>query len=90
MDLFLVVHPDQEQIDNARPEAQNDYFTTSWRQDQARLYQDYVSEIENPTFDNKRLIFKRASVEATGGEGCEANFAGTAWFWFTIMTTVGK
>lgn len=90
VDLFLVVRPDQEQIENARSEAQTDYFTASWRQDQARLYQDYVSEIENPTFDNKRLVFKRASGDATGGEGCEENFAGTAWFWFTIMTTVGK
>ena len=30
-----------------------------------------------------------AQTEATGEEGCEENFAGTAWFWFTVMTTVG-
>eukprot|EP00536_Pseudo-nitzschia_multiseries_P005760 jgi/Psemu1/286002/fgenesh1_pg.112_\ len=46
------------------------------------------------TVNNDRIMCyweatKQSVLEATGKGGCQTNTGSSAWFWFTIMTTVG-
>jgi hypothetical protein len=34
--------------------------------------------------------FQEATRRATGGSACKANVHAGAWFFFTVMTTIGK
>ena len=84
--------PDQKQIKAAAN--QEVFYEKSWKQDQQRLKEEYNEEehgdddsLESKVETLKALV---GSINnATGRASCEANVAGTAWFWFTVMTTIG-
>lgn len=84
----VVFHPTDEQKEAARPAAQEAYFQQVWTEMQQELYQQYLPP--NATSEQEREAFLRSIEEATGDSGCTANSGGTAWFFFTIMTTVGQ
>ncbi|KAG7338840.1 ion channel [Nitzschia inconspicua] len=83
----LILYPTMEMIEAARPEAQADYFQQQWAIVQQQLYQDYLPV--NATEDEELEAFQRSVQDATGADACDENLGATAWFFFTIMTTVG-
>lgn len=70
---------------------QDDYYVTVWNDNKQRLYDQYVEDYDGDNFtDFDRLdLWQRAIAGATGSDGCGENVAGTAWFFFTVMTTIG-
>jgi hypothetical protein len=69
--------------------------------DQSRFYEDLWTEMQQDLFENflkeypdtplgRLQAFNRSITDATGRHGCQTNVGGTAWFWFTVMSTVGK
>lgn len=83
---------------------QSAYYESIWSSDQQRLYEEYLAveglTVNGTTDPNdaraatainlRRGEALNASViDATGRDGCTQNTGGTAWFWFTVMTTVG-
>jgi Ion channel len=46
-------------------------------------------EKEEKEEEQEYQAFVKSIQEATGADACEENMGGTAWFFFTIMTTVG-
>ncbi len=84
----LVVHPTEAQKIAATPAAQEEYFNEVWTSMQVDLYQQYLPP--NPTSEEEEEAFLRSVQEATGVSACTENTGGTAWFFFTIMTTIGK
>lgn len=83
----LVIYPTEEQKIAAQPGAQAKYFTEVWREMQQELYREYLPP--NATEEQEYQAFLLSINEATGESGCTVNAGGTAWFFFTIMTTVG-
>lgn len=69
---------------------QSNFYTASWYADQLRLRQQYVEDLgENATESEQIEAWERAIEDATGRQECSGNIPGTAWFFFTVMTTVG-
>eukprot|EP00980_Cylindrotheca_fusiformis_P027602 scaffold21455_cov116-Cylindrotheca_fusiformis.AAC.19 len=96
------VQPTPEQILAAGN--QTLFYEETWLADQARLYQGYIRNETtgggNESDTNSttpcqgltcynRLALDRSVAEATGRHGCGSNIAAAAWFFFTVMTTVG-
>ena len=70
------------------------FYRNVWEQDFQYWHDVYLEEAEsskggNLTIDEKQEAFEKALEQATGSGGCQSNRAGTSWFFFTIMTTVG-
>jgi hypothetical protein len=84
----LVFYPTDEQKLAAKPDAQEEYFKKVWTEMQQELYHKYLPP--NPTEEEEYQAFLKSIDEASGESGCTVNAGGTAWFFFTIMTTVGK
>lgn len=81
------------------PSVQEEAVMTAWKQSQEELYCQYLEEAieagggKNMTFDEfaaARLdALERSFIDADGFSICEVNYFAGAWFWFTVMTTVG-
>lgn len=76
-----------------RPEAQEAFVLEQWRVQQKGLYDKYFDQFYNvegmPRLDARWQALQLSFEEATGHEGCDMNWYAGAWFWFTIMTTIG-
>mmetsp|Transcript_17193 Transcript_17193/g.49298 ORF Transcript_17193/g.49298 Transcript_17193/m.49298 type:complete len:645 (+) Transcript_17193:33-1967(+) len=76
-----------------RPEAQESFVLEQWRVQQRGLYTKYFEQFYNvegmPRLDARWQALQLSFEEATGHEGCDMNWYAGAWFWFTIMTTIG-
>ncbi|KAL3907376.1 MAG: hypothetical protein SGARI_003567 [Bacillariaceae sp.] len=83
----LIFAPTDDMIEAARPDSQAEYFEEEWDRTQQELYQKYLPA--NATEEEQEEAFSRSVEEATGANTCEENMGGTAWFFFTIITTVG-
>ncbi len=79
-------------IDRLRPSAQEQTVVQHWNAQQQQLYEVYlafyVEQGERP-LEARSNAFFRSFDEATGFNGCFPNTSGAAWFWFTVMTTIG-
>jgi hypothetical protein len=85
-------HPTQKQIEAAAN--QSVFYEENWKQDQQRLKEEYKEEhVDDDSLKGDLENTLKATLgsikNATGKASCEPNVAGTAWFWFTVMTTVG-
>jgi Ion channel len=74
-----------------RPQAQKDYFISVWEADQQELYQSYFNATyDGSNLEHAKLFAYNQSIQSASGESrCSYNIAGTAWFWFTILSTMG-
>lgn len=81
-------HPSDEIVEAVRPESQENFYKEAWDVSQQAFYAEYRPE--NATVEEERQAFLRSIQDATAVDACRPNTAGTAWFFFTIMTTVGK
>lgn len=78
-----------------RHEEQREHYWSVWLQDWSRLYDKYLEEgMLDPGINETEVRVRlkadlRATEEATGKEACELNVESAAWFWFTVMTTIG-
>jgi hypothetical protein len=60
-----------------------------------QIYSDVFNKTlpEDPTnrqlLEAKLFAYRQATEEATGGGACELNIPASAWFFFTVMTTIG-
>jgi hypothetical protein len=81
--------PSKDQVKASRPEAQADFYSQTWRERQVSLREKYLEEFG----DSKAAAlqaFANSVDDATTGDKCDVNSVSGAWFWFTVMTTVGK
>jgi hypothetical protein len=76
-----------------RPEAQESFVLEQWRVQQRELYTKYFEQFHNvegmARLDARWQALQLSFEEATGHEGCDMHWYAGAWFWFTIMTTIG-
>ncbi|CAB9525393.1 expressed unknown protein [Seminavis robusta] len=85
-----IFQPRLSHIYAARPENQSKTFSTAWHEDQQRLRIQYLQQYRADNVSNARLKAFNASIfEASAEHTCAVNVPATAWFWFTVMTTVG-
>ena len=77
-----------EQYDAAQN--QTEFYIATWEADLQYKTNLYLYDVDNMTIEEVEQAKRRALNDATGGGSCDYNTAGTAWFWFTVMTTVGK
>lgn len=74
-------------------QSQEEFYEASWNQDFDYWYALYLAEAEdsggNITANETQEAFAKALQQATGSQDCVVNRAGTSWFFFTVMTTVG-
>lgn len=84
------LQPSEEERDAVKQVNQTVFYTTTWEQQQQAYYDDYLEGNDNPTPEDNIKAFDYSITLATGDEDCDPNSQGTAWFWFTVMTTVGK
>jgi hypothetical protein len=83
--------PSQMERDAVKLANQTVYFTTIWEQQQEAYYYEYLGDDNlDPTQEEQAKAFAYSISLATGDQDCDPNSQGTAWFWFTVMTTVGK
>jgi hypothetical protein len=68
---------------------QDKFYSEMWRSDQARLYDQYLINSNCTEFDCRKDAFDQSVKDATGSSMCSVNIGASAWFWFTVMTTVG-
>ena len=85
-----VIFPSQAQRDASKPSAQLAYYKTVWSLSQAALYEQYLNDFDQPNLQNNSTAYDWSVGNATGRTGCIPNNAASAWFWFTVMTTVGR
>jgi hypothetical protein len=71
----------------SRPDAQEEYYQQEWVAMQQELYFTFLPPNASP--EEQYQAFLQSADEATGDDACHENTGGTAWFFFTIMTTVG-
>jgi len=83
----VVIYPSEEIIAASHPDAQAETYQQEWTTMQKELFQEYLPA--NATDVERVEAFERSVAEATGAGSCRPNLGGTAWFFFTIMTTVG-
>jgi hypothetical protein len=79
--------PTPEQIEAAAN--QPDFYEMIWRLDRAHKYEIYLEELGDDSPRNTLKALDWSIRNATGRYNCTSNTSGTAWFWFTVMTTVG-
>jgi hypothetical protein len=76
-------HPSPLQIQAAAD--QTSFYRSVWKEDRERIFREYLADESIGRIE----ALNWSVLEATGRDHCTANIGGTAWFWFTIMTTVG-
>lgn len=74
-----------------RPSAQQDYFISTWQANQQVLYESYFNATYNRTnlLEAQMFAYDQSILYASGESCCSYNVAGTGWFWFTILSTIG-
>ena len=75
-----------------QPDAQAAAAVAEWRVAQRELYNGYMDSLMDygaRTVDARVLAFRQSMEDANGFGHCYPNSAAGAWFWFTVMTTVG-
>jgi len=76
-----------------RPGYQEQIVVDQWRQNQQELYRQYFDQYYNidgkRRFEARWLALQNSFEQATGHLTCDMNWYAGAWFWFTIMTTIG-
>lgn len=80
------------EIDLLRPGVQEQYAIGQWNEQQQDLYDEYLPlylEAGMRQFEARNNALWRSFDEASGFDDCRVNTPGGAWFWFTIMTTIG-
>lgn len=86
---YLAWRPTEDQVDGAK--SQGEFYAAMWKADQQRLYQQYLSELgDNANIADEEEALYKSLDEATGRGECVVNRSGSCWFFFTVMTTVGK
>lgn len=91
-DLDVDLRNDLLRLNEVHPTQQYYYYTSRWREDYYRLVEEYQQQIRKSGQLSVEEIFEasnRALEDATGGDVCTLNGSGSAWFWFTVETTVG-
>ena len=89
-----VRHPLKD-VTQLRPYLQESAVVDAWHMDQQQLEQQYLEELNSNITDGEdyvkaRVAAYRKSIEdADGFDNCETNPDAGAWFWFTVMTTIG-
>jgi hypothetical protein len=86
----LLLKPSDAERDAVKLVNQTIYYSTTWEQQRQAYYQEYLGDNLYPTLEERSKAFQYSISLATGDEDCDPNYEGTAWFWFTVMTTVGK
>lgn len=79
-------------IERLRPGLQEQNAVDQWSTQQQELFDVYLqSYLEQgfPPLEAHSNALSRSFDEATGFDGCHINTSGAAWFWFTVMTTIG-
>ena len=85
----FVFHPTEEQMYGTRPAEQYRMFSHYWNMSQQEEFERLLPSAENATAEEIRDALDLSIELATGEATCKKNVAATAWFFFTIMTTVG-
>jgi len=79
--------------DRLKPDAQTAAAIFEWRRSRQELYNEYMKDLllaDGTRPVGARVLAFRQSLEyANGFSHCSPNSAAGAWFWFTIMTTIG-
>jgi hypothetical protein len=79
--------------DRLKPDAQAATAILEWRINNRELYDEYLESLrlENGTLQigARSFAFRQALAYADGFSQCYPNSAAGAWFWFTVMTTIG-
>ena len=91
-DFNFLLYPDWEHVWAARPENQSLAFSDTWSRQQEALEAEYLQsylDMEVNLFDARVMALNDSLHEASGRDACAKNLPATAWFWFTVMTTVG-
>ena len=90
---YAGAHPraDNSKIDDLHPIAQRRYFAKVWTADFVRLREErFTADDSDRNLDAREALANRMALQdASGKSGCEWNMPASAWFWFTVMTTVG-
>jgi hypothetical protein len=88
--FFPVWSPTKGQLTAAQNQAE--FYNMIWRADQERLYEEYKEEANDSAGGriSRLKAFQLSVQDATGRHDCTENISGSAWFWFTVMTTVGR
>ncbi|KAL7557515.1 hypothetical protein ACA910_005269 [Epithemia clementina (nom. ined.)] len=71
------------------PHIQSAYYQLVWMSNFYELFDQYTEESNATTLDELYQASTRALEDATGGNACYLNGSGSAWFWFTVQTTIG-
>lgn len=88
-----ILFPSKARIEASRPEAQADFYLQTWRGRELKWREIYFEEFggsSQSTFTTILQAFENALDDTTVGDKCGVNSMAGAWFWFTVMTTVGK
>ena len=87
---FVMPYHNQTRL---QPDAQTQLVMEQWLAHQKELYDEYYvmySSQGMKRLDARWLALQRSFDEATGHDsGCDFNWHAGAWFWFTIMSTIG-
>ena len=79
--------------DRLKPDAQAASAIFEWRINNRELYEEYLESLRltNGTLQigARSLAFRQSLAYADGFGHCYPNSAAGAWFWFTVMTTIG-
>ncbi|CAB9499763.1 Ion channel [Seminavis robusta] len=85
-----VFHPSLSQIYAVHPNNQSATFQSVWNEEQQRLEDEYLQQYRADNTSNAGLkAFNDSIFDASAKHTCAINIPATAWFWFTVMTTVG-
>jgi len=80
-------------VSRLQPDAQEAAAVLEWRRSRQELYNEYMKDLvlaDGTRPVGARLLAFRQSLEyANGFSHCYPNSAAGAWFWFTVMTTIG-
>ena len=87
-----IFSPTRKQIRAAG--TQDIFYEKSWKQDQQRLQEEYSEQQEGAGSSLQGIVDNLSALvgsikNATGRQDRVDNVPGAAWFWFTVMTTVG-
>jgi hypothetical protein len=88
--------PSQAQIIASRPLEQAKHYARIWQERQIELEAKYLEQLLKEEEEQQLGVvaaritaFEMSLQDATAADKCNSNASGAAWFWFTIMTTVG-
>mmetsp|Transcript_18142 Transcript_18142/g.49512 ORF Transcript_18142/g.49512 Transcript_18142/m.49512 type:complete len:569 (+) Transcript_18142:97-1803(+) len=71
---------------------QSEWYSKTWEDDRQRLWDEYYRELRAQDVSVREAIrtaTANSTREASGGSSCDYNLPASAWFWFTVQTTIG-